>query len=186
MMGKNDLLQQMTTYLGNHLRYTMEGSALDTLEKEMDCVENYLRIQQLRFPDSIVCEMEVTQDVRSVLAPPLLIQTFAENTVKYQVTAGEITHIWIKVHRTEENPHVVEIEIRDDGEGYPQSVLDCLEKNQKIFDKRGEHFGIRNVSQRLWLLYHDAAKLICYNDKETGGACTKIYLPDDIVENKQK
>ncbi len=33
MMGKNDLLQQMTTYLGNHLRYTMEGSALDTLEK---------------------------------------------------------------------------------------------------------------------------------------------------------
>lgn len=39
MMGKNDLLQQMTTYLGNHLRYTMEGSALDTLEKEMDCVE---------------------------------------------------------------------------------------------------------------------------------------------------
>lgn len=186
MMGRNDLLQQMTTYLGNHLRYTMEGSALDTLEKEMDCVENYLRIQQLRFPDSIVCEMEVTQDVRSVLAPPLLIQTFAENTVKYQVTAGEITHIWIKVHRTEENPHVVEIEIRDDGEGYPQSVLDCLEKNQKIFDKRGEHFGIRNVSQRLWLLYHDAAKLICYNDKETGGACTKIYLPDDIVENKQK
>ena len=82
MMGKNDLLQQMTTYLGNHLRYTMEGSALDTLEKEMDCVENYLRIQQLRFPDSIVCEMEVAQDVRSVLAPPLLIQTFAENTVK--------------------------------------------------------------------------------------------------------
>lgn len=186
MMGRNDLLQQMTTYLGNHLRYTMEGSALDTLEKEMDCVENYLRIQQLRFPDSIVCEMDVDPDTKSVLAPPLLIQTFIENTVKYQVTAGEITHIWIRVHRTEGNPHTIEIEIRDDGEGYPQRVLDCLERNQKIFDKKGEHFGIRNVSQRLWLLYHDSAKLICYNDEENGGACTKIYLPDDIVEEGQK
>ncbi len=183
MMGRNDLLQQMTTYLGNHLRYTMEGSALDALDKEMDCVENYLRIQQLRFPDSIVCEMDVASDTRSVLAPPLLIQTFVENTVKYQVIAGEITHIWIRVCRTEENPHMIEIMIRDDGEGYPQRVLDCLEKNQKIFDQKGEHFGIRNVSQRLWLLYHDTAKLICYNDEETGGACTKIYLPDDIVED---
>ena len=186
MMGRNDLLQQMTTYLGNHLRYTMEGSVLDTLEREMDCVENYMRIQQLRFPDSIICKMEVEPNVKSILVPPLLIQTFVENTVKYQVAAGEITHIWIRVHRAVENLHMVEIEICDDGEGYPQRVLDCLKRNQKIFDKRGEHFGIRNVSQRLWLIYHDRAKLTCYNDEETGGACTKIYVPDDVIEHTEK
>ncbi|MDO5425412.1 MAG: histidine kinase [Eubacteriales bacterium] len=182
MMGRNDLLQQMTTYLGNHLRYTMEGSALDTLERELACVENYLQIQQLRFPDSIVCEMEIGEDVRTVLAPPLLIQTFVENTVKYQVTAGEITHIWIRAVRQKEDPHMLEIEIRDDGEGYPERVLECLKKNRKILDEKGEHFGIRNVSQRLWLLYHDTAKITCYNDPQTGGACALILLPDDIKE----
>ncbi len=29
IMGKNSLVQEMTAYLGNHLRYTMEGNSLD-------------------------------------------------------------------------------------------------------------------------------------------------------------
>ncbi|MDY3917540.1 MAG: histidine kinase [Candidatus Limivivens sp.] len=185
LMKQNDLIQQMTTYLGNHLRYTMEGSAVDTLNREIACVENYLKIQQLRFPDSIVCEMEVEDSVRQVQAPPLLIQTFVENTVKYQVVAGDITHIYIRLVRSPENYHRILIEIWDDGEGYPEKVLDCLVNDRKIFDERGEHYGIRNVRQRLRLIYHENVAIDFSNHPLTGGAYVRILLPDDIVEHSE-
>ena len=183
LMKQNNLIQQMTTYLGNHLRYTMEGSAVDTLEKEIACVENYLKIQQLRFPDSIVCKMEVEDSVRQVQVPPLLIQTFVENTVKYQVIAGEITHINIRLVRSLENFHRLVVEIWDDGDGYSEKILTCLVNDQKIFDQRGEHYGIRNVCQRLKLIYHENVNIHFSNHPETGGAYVRVVLPDDIVEH---
>lgn len=98
-MNKNDLVRDMTTYLGNHLRYTMEGTTVDALYKEVDYVENYLHIQELRFPGSLCAYVEIAPDVREVKVPPLILQTFVENTVKYQVVVGERTEIYIVVCR---------------------------------------------------------------------------------------
>ncbi|MGN6715358.1 sensor histidine kinase [Anaerocolumna jejuensis] len=181
LMEKNNLVQEMTTYLGNHLRYTMEGNSLDCLYKEINYVKNYLRIQELRFLNSIVCSFDIDNSTLDVMVPPLIIQTFIENTVKYQVVAGEITEIFIKVNSCiyKDTPFI-SIEVWDSGEGYPDHILDYLKNKKRIFDEKGEHFGIYNVRQRLNLIYQDMAIISFANHELTGGAYVKILIPQKI------
>ncbi len=154
IMNKNSLVQEMSTYLGNHLRYTMEGNSLDCLYKEIEYVKNYLRIQELRFSDSIKSHFDVEEATLEVMVPPLVVQTFIENTVKYQVMVGELTEINVRVRSCKENSmdginnmDRINIEIWDTGDGFPENILECLNSPKSIFDERGEHFGIYNVKQ---------------------------------------
>lgn len=186
LMDKNNLVQEMTTYLGNHLRYTMEGNSLDCLYKEIDYIKNYLRIQKLRFLNSINCQFDIEDSVLDVMVPPLIIQTFIENTVKYQVIAGEITEIYIKVKSCElkDIPYIC-IEVWDSGDGYSEKVMESLKYKKRIFDEKGEHFGIYNVRQRVNLIYGDMACLTFANHEVTGGAYVKILLPREINTEKK-
>ena len=180
IMNKPDLVQEMTTYLGNHLRYTMEGTTVDSLQKELDYVRNYVHIQELRFADSLKAWVEVEPLVENVMVPPLVLQTFVENTVKYQVVAGERTEIYIVATWCERpEDHRIRIEIWDTGDGFSQKVLDCLNEGRKIMDEKGEHYGIRNVITRLHLIYGGREHVEFKNHYETGGAYIILELPDD-------
>ncbi len=179
IMGRNDLVQEMTTYLGNHLRYTLEGSTLDHLYKEVAYVKNYARIQELRFADSFYAHIEVEPSVGEVLVPPLILQTFVENTVKYQVVPGEHTDIYIVAARCEPpREGWIRIEIWDTGDGFPDQVLACLAQEKQVIDERGEHYGINNVAMRLRLIYGGQEHIEFRNHWETGGAYIMMEIPD--------
>jgi len=180
VMNKNDLICDMTTSLGNHLRYTMEGNTLDYLYKEVEFVKNYLHIQELRYGDRLRANIEIENSVKEVMVPPLVIQTFVENTVKYQAVAGEFTEIYV-IASWCENPeeHRIRIEIWDNGEGFTQQILYLLKEGKKIYDERGEHYGIRNIITRLHLIYNGREYIEFKNHWETGGAYILIELPDD-------
>lgn len=180
LMNKNRLVRDMTTYLGNHLRYTLEGNTVDRLSREIDYVRNYVHIQEIRFADSLQTFIEVEKGVENVRVPPLIIQTFVENTVKYQVVVGEQTEIFIVVSWCDcEADHRIRIQIWDNGEGFSEEILAALSGSGVPADERGEHIGIRNVVQRLKLIYHGRESVCFSNHEETGGACIVIELPDD-------
>ena len=184
IMNKNELVRDMTTYLGNHLRYTLEGNTVDYLKKEVDYVKNYSFIQELRFPDSLFIYMEIEPSVEQVMVPPLIIQTFVENTVKYQVVAGEHTELYIVAAWCESpEDHRIRIEIWDTGEGFSEQVLEHLKDGSKIIDEKGEHYGIRNVISRLRLIYGGRERIVFKNHWETGGAYIILELPDDGGKN---
>ena len=180
IMNKNDLIREMTTYLGNQLRYNMEGTTVHTLLKEVDYVRNYMHIQELRFGDSIEAFIEIDPSVENVLVPPLIIQIFVENTVKYQMVAGGHTEIYIVASRCEpSSDYRIRIEIWDTGEGFSKSILEHLNKGEKIIDENGEHYGIRNVLTRMHLIYEGRETAQFKNHWETGGAYIILELPDD-------
>lgn len=181
IMKKNDLICEMTGYLGNHLRYTMEGNTLDRLSKEIAYVKNYIHIQELRFGKSLKVFMEIEPGTEDVMVPPLVIQTFLENTVKYQVVAGTLTEVYVIVCWAEcPEDHRIRIEIWDNGKGFPQNILDNLQDGKRVIDERGEHYGIRNVCTRLHLIYGGKEKIQLANHEETGGAWIVLELPDNV------
>ncbi len=177
MVGRNELIQKMTKYLGIHLRYTMEGNTLDSLRKETEYVENYVKIQELRFGDSICTHFDIQDRALDVRVPPLILQTFIENAVKYQAVPGEPCNIYLKIRYEEEN-RGIRIEIWDDGDGFAEDVLKCLQDGSRIVDEKGEHYGISNVVQRIGLLYQGNGRITFSNHPETGGAFIVMRLPD--------
>lgn len=180
IMNKNDLICDMAAYLGNHLRYTMEGTTLDHLHREVEYVNNYLHIQELRYGDRLRANIEIEDSVKEVMVPPLILQTFVENTVKYQAAADRFTEIYIIAQWCKDmEEHRIRIEIWDNGEGFKKQILCLLKEDKKIYDERGEHYGIRNIVTRLHLIYKGKEYIEFQNHWETGGAYIMIEVPAD-------
>lgn len=177
-MKKCDLIQKMAEHLGRHLRYTLYGASTTSLKEELGHIGNYVEIQQLRFPGCLRYSQQADETLFGIPVPPLCIQTFVENAVKYQVVAGETTALSVCVKRVEEKAErFLHILVTDDGEGYPEGVLQAIAERKRLVDQRGEHIGISNLIQRLALLYGEKARVKLYNDVATGGATAELWLP---------
>lgn len=175
--GKIGLVQQMSLALSNHLRYTLSKNATVTLEKELIHVTNYLELCRLRFPDSIACELSLPEDIKTARIPPLLLQTFVENTVKYEVDAGELTTIYIVGNKlTEERQAKIHLTIWDTGEGFSAEILEKLCRNDWEPTEDGKMIGLYNVVQRLRLIYRGDV-CIRFGNREGAGAQIDIIIP---------
>ncbi len=150
------------------------------LNEELDHVRTYLEIQSIRYPDMFTYSIDADQRVEDVLVPPLIIQTFVENSIKYAMMITSTVHISITVTSYEIDfvPYV-SLTISDTGSGYPDAILDILQRNGRIVDAGGGHIGIRNAIRRMELLFHGEAKWKFYNDN---GAVSAVTFPAKFSE----
>jgi two-component system sensor histidine kinase YesM len=83
---KFEPIQEMTMHLVHYFRYMFQShQSLVLLKDELLHIRHYLRIQQMRFPDTFSCEIAIPPYLESTAIPPLMIQTVVENSVKYAV-----------------------------------------------------------------------------------------------------
>jgi len=176
------LIQEMTKCLVSYFRFMFRSSSYFVpLGDELSHTANYLRIQQLRFPDLLHYSVDKPEDLLAQEVPPLIVQTMVENAIKYAVNMDEPIRISVEVSQTEEvngAPRLV-IHIKDTGPGFPDEVLDrlALEPEQAGIEG-GEQIGIWNARRRLRLLYQDRATIDFYNEAGLG-AVVKIEMPMD-------
>ena len=179
-----DLIQELTEHLVNYLRYIQnQGEALVTLEVELAHVENYAQIQRLRFPGLFDYSLDVDEDVLSEEIPPLLIQTFIENTVEHAMSREKRTSMRVMARYEERSEQLgLCIVVEDDGIGFPPEVLSALNGARDELVRNGHRsIGILNIKNRLRLQYGGRAELVTAN-REGGGARVRIWLPIDVAE----
>jgi two-component system sensor histidine kinase YesM len=175
-----ELIQELTLSLVGYFRYMFRSNlSLVSLKQELDHVRNYIRIQELRYPGSLTSSIDVPEDLMGELVPPLAIQSFVENAVKYAVTMDEAVHIGIHIAQggAAEEPYM-RIRVEDTGAGFDAEILRQLQDGRQLVSERGEggQVGIWNVSERLRLLYNGRAHLTFANAPE-GGAVVEALLP---------
>ncbi len=172
------LIQEMTLCLVRYFRFMFQSNlSFVALQEELQHVRNYIRIQELRFPNSLVCTIEAPDFLGKVPVPPLVIQSFLENAIKHSVSLEELVRLSVTVDLVESGLEpVVEIVIRDSGPGFSEQVLEEIRSGNRIVDEEGEHIGIWNVRRRLQLLYRGRASIRCYNGFQQG-AVVEIRLP---------
>lgn len=176
------MIQEMTMSLVEYSRYMFRSpKSLVTVQQEMEHVENYMKIQQLRFPDRIKFTADISSEAEEAMIPPFIIQTFVENSIKYAVNLEQHNLFSVKGRVIECHGELyVLIEVRDNGEGYQEEVLRLLESKDWEEDT-GKNVGIRNVRQRLKLVFGDKAKLILKNEE---GAVTLLFIPLCLQEDE--
>lgn len=108
-----------------------------SLEKEINCIEKYIALEQLRFETPCLLTFSCTGDLAQIQMPPLLLIPFIENAFKHG--AISFNHAWLNIS----------IHITPDD----QLELYCAnEVGIKTKDNTGG-IGIENVRKRLALLY---------------------------------
>src|SRR5699024_2803113 len=117
------------------------------LDEELQLIEAYLYIEQVRFGERLKVIWEV-DDYKNVQIPSITIQPLVENAVLHGLMncarGGVIT---IKVVDHEKD---VEVIVEDDGIGIPKDKLEQI-KNQEKVSKSG--VGIYNTNLRLLRTY---------------------------------
>jgi two-component system, sensor histidine kinase YesM len=177
------IIQEMTKCLVNYFRFMFRSNSdFIPLKDELAHTENYVRIQQLRFPDSLTYQVQVPDELSNYVVPPLMIQTLVENAIKHAVNLDELIEISIIIKQcvSSSGEEHVSIQIKDNGQGFPKEVLTKLQREESLMSEEGERIGIWNLKRRLQLLYHGQASVRFQNllDK---GAVLDICLP---VEKK--
>lgn len=176
-LKQNELVEDLSICLIRYFRYIFRSNTnFVSLEDEIAHVRNYMRIQGVRY-QQLQFEIEAADYLLQTPVPPLIIQTFAENSIKHAMDLAQPMMIKVQVSPiTINNTDCIKIIISDSGTGFPPIILEQLQNNQLIVDDHGErHVGIWNLHRRLQLLYPDKAHLEISNTRT--GALIEIFLP---------
>ncbi|MDO5422414.1 MAG: histidine kinase [Eubacteriales bacterium] len=169
-----ELIQEMTMSLVEYSRYTFRRpEGLVTVSQEIEHVDNYMKIQRMRFPDRIDYQVNISSEIEDALIPPFVIQSFVENSIKHAVNFEQHNVLSVLGRLNEiEGELYVQLEIRDNGTGYSREVLEVMEETEPKDERY--NVGIRNVRQRMQLIFGEKAKLILKNED---GAVTILLIP---------
>ena len=168
---KSDTANRMVTSLSSFLRYSLDSDPVQrvTLAQEIEALNLYLGIEQIRFGDRLQVRIDVDAAARDALVPSLILQPIIENSIKHAVAKREEGgHIEIEARR---DGNVLDVHLRDDGPGCPD------------FDARTNHTGVglANTRERLRVIYA-ARQQFTITNRDPHGADVHIRLP---FENAQ-
>jgi two-component system sensor histidine kinase YesM len=174
--GEMEKMKMMILAFSNHLRYIFHDNLLlVTLKSELAEAQDYYQIIQMDRANPLLLNLEVDQSLMDYKVPPLVVQTFLENSYKYNPGNNKFLRFHVKIDRIEmEKKPYIRIRLSDNGVGYKKDVLKKLSQTDEQFEQY--HIGISNLRRRMSLIYQNDYQMAFFNDPG-GGACSLIYLP---------
>ena len=148
----------------------ISGSELIPLEDELELVRQYLNIQEIRFEDRFVCEIDVDERFQHCIVPKMVLQPLVENAIIHGV--ADLEEGYIKLWAEADGGDLL-LRVSDNGRGIAPEVLARLEQHQDI---PGGHLGLTNVDHIIRLYYGADYGLSASSDGKTG-SCVTLRLP---------
>jgi LytS/YehU family sensor histidine kinase len=163
---RNADASRMLSRLSDFLRLTLASPASDqvSLTEELDFVERYLEIEQVRFGERLSVNVSVDPDAWKARIPCLLLQPVIENAIRHGVATREAGgHIAIDARIA---GRMLRLTVSDSGEG-PQDPGEPATS--------GERIGLANVRERLSRLYGASQRVEIVNSPQ--GTRVLLELP---------
>lgn len=161
-----DSADRMITNLSDLLRLSFENLEVQeiSLKQEIEFLEKYLEIEQMRFHDRLHVDMRVAPDTLDAGVPNMILQPLVENAIKHGIAPrSEGGRIDIDARRN--NGHL-EITISDDGLGIPFGDAGNV----------AEGVGLSNTRRRLKHLYGERHRFDL-EPLESGGVKVNLVIP---------
>ena len=165
---------KMTVALGNLFRYNLRTKEQEVyLEQELDALDDYLYIQQMRFDGRITCRKDIRVDTYTVRIPSFTLQPIVENALTHGMKTKEdggriLLRIW------QEN-NMLTISVMDNGQGMNMEEKNALHEKILNSEKTGRSIGLGNIYRRMAMLYPDG-ELKVYS-KAGCGTIIQLKIP---------
>ncbi|SFL53766.1 two-component system, sensor histidine kinase YesM [Gracilibacillus orientalis] len=170
--------------LGKLMRNNIEvGTGSIELEREIEVIQWYLDIQKFRYEERLDYSFDIDPATIKLLIPPLIIQPLVENSVIHGLEQNRMGGKVIISSKVMGNQLI--ITVSDNGIGMSKEKITNI---YQVLDKReeqpGVRIGLRNVHQRLKLLYGESSGLMITSKEGVGTSISfSIILGGDkIVE----
>jgi len=161
-----DQASEQLLKLSDIMRYMLYDSNVDqiALQKEVEHIENFISLQELRLKDQSVIEFKKTGDFQSVNIAPMMLISFVENIFKHYKPNGVENKIIIRLEVL--NGHL---------EFYCFNPYEVTDTNK---DKT-QGIGLDTVKRRLELIYPHKYSLKINDKNNTFEVDLKINLKND-------
>ena len=174
--------EDIRAYIGAFASFTryMLYKAKDwtTVEEEIKNIDNYAKMQQIRFLDSIDITYDIKPEIYAEQMPYLILFSLVQNSFKHAMTLENKAHISITGDYYEEEGfkgfRLIE---EDDGPGFSDEALEKIVTAEADDPFTKEHLGLTNVRYSLNLIYKRDDLLRISNRKE-GGAHIELLIPE--------
>jgi sensor histidine kinase YesM len=146
--------EKMVLSLSDLFKYTInrKGKKNSTIKDEIEMVQNYLEIEQIRFGDRLQFNIEVPEELASVEIPMFIIQPLIENAVKHGISKNEgHGEIALKIEKSTDG---ITILVEDNGPDFPDGLV--------------SGHGLQTVYDLLRLSYGEDASMRWSNEPEKG------------------
>lgn len=148
---------KICTNMADLFRYSIKGAFLVYLEDELNIIDKYLYMTQIRFRDKIRYNMDISENTKMCKIPKMILQPLVENSIFHGLEPIEENgFIQIKTFR---NDHDLYITIHDNGIGFDSDALKELNEilsqdipndiNSTFNESKG--LGIINIHNKIRL-----------------------------------
>ncbi len=160
-----DRARVMVQQLSDFLRATLSRAdeRWITLDQEIAYLQLYLSIEKVRFGHRMDVQLDVDEQLKLWLIPPLLIQPLVENAIKFGLYGTTEKVLITMSTRREGDSLLIEISNPFDADMQPAE---------------GSGFGLNGLRRRLYLLYtrNDLLKTTAENNRFT----VQLTLPEKL------
>jgi LytS/YehU family sensor histidine kinase len=141
-LGRQRQAAEMLAHLNSILKTTLQRAAPEKvpLFRELEIVENYLAIEQVRFADRLRLELKVDPNALDGLIPCFLLQPIVENAIRHGIAHCE-------------NEGFIEASARRDGNMLLLCVRDTGSTRSDRAQPGGYGIGLKNTRERLAHFY---------------------------------
>lgn len=163
--------------LSRMLRYTINVKKMSTIDEECRYLQDYLKIQTIRFGDRLEYQLEVDDNIRDIEVPTFSLQPMVENVCKHCLEKVEYT-VSILV-KGEIIDGLVVVSIQDNGQGIPKDKIERfnewkLDINDDNDSNEYSGIGLKNVHKRIVFHFGDKYGI---NIIKKSGTRVEIILP---------
>ena len=165
----------MITQLASLFRISLSrGKTVISVEDELKHARNYMNIQKVRYKNIFEVRFDIDPEILQCCTVKLVVQPLLENAIYHGMEGmyedGEIT---IRIYDRDGD---IGIDVADNGPGMTQETIDHIMHNKVISSKRGSGIGVRNVNERIQLIYGEDYGVTITSELDEGTTAT-ITIP---------
>lgn len=168
-----DMIAALSTLMDTALNRS--GNRVVPLREELSYADAYIYIISQRFGSRLSFERKIDETLMDVMTPPLVIQPLMENAVVHGLEKLPKGEMKLSVF-AEDGEMILEVFNSGSLSASDERKIQKLLAEGNLPDRLGSaHLGIRNVQERLTLLYGGNSRLSIQND--CGGTVARIRIP---------
>lgn len=172
--GSKEEAEETTTALISLLQNTVgQVNETITVKQEVENLKNYVFINQKRYGTRIHVNYFIASDCHNCLIPKLILQPFIENAFFHGFNRKQNGYIHVLIWR---NHATLICEVVDNGDGMSLNKGECDLPNTNRRQERFTGIGIRNVHERIQLIYGEEYGVSIESELDEGTKI-KISLP---------
>ena len=169
--GETEIAEMVWT-LSNLFRTSLnKGNRYVTVDHEFQFLEQYLRLQQLRYGSKITYQIDLAENAKTLFIPKLILQPIVENAIYHGLEPkGEQGSVTVSCFLQADKLH---FRMSDNGVGMETQVLTALRDGTNQSTTTGG-YALHNVRERLRIIYQNNFTMTITSNKGLGTTVTLI------------